>query len=669
MLTFIPLIIFLFLLGHEIIEVLKTYLKTNPNFWLNKLPWDENVPLTLSLMFFLLFLVLSVIYALCTYLPRLTPFLFGISKFLERLSSIFGHLHKFFIKPIGNLAQNLYPARRLFEKNIRYFLWGIVFFLVIGILPYIDEWLINLGKTENASTTSPFYAAVKTSWALLASLVAGILGALPAIMAFFKTAKSKNGKSAQSGVIILGSLVFLFGVLLFCYHLAEALKYFEIYFYNNPSNYGIACDVYMIFLYLSVALGFLTNLNYISVHRFYRDRLMETFIPDPKNIFLENWSANLPSEEANITPLSKMYPKPDNNQEHSNDENSSKEPTKHPYHIINTNVVLVDSNIPKFRGRGGDNFILSPFVCGSNSTGWVRTHEYMNNELTLPTAMSISGAAVNPNTGVGGEGATRNRWLSLVMELLNLRLGYWAQHPRRDTLSFIHFQPNFFFPFLFNPGNQKDSIFTLKRFAFINWERFKLKYFLGWFFSRMNENKPFLQLSDGGHFENLGIYELLRRKTRVIIVCDAGADKDFKFEDLGNALEKARVDFGVKVKDLNLKPLIPPSEEGEAEVGFALAKIIYNEEEEKEEEKEEEDIGRLIYIKTTFIKDIESKDVLAYKRSHKDFPDQSTADQFFDEKQFEAYRELGYQIALTMVQGIKDTKDPIYIEAFGKEWM
>jgi len=86
---------------------------------------------------------------------------------------------------------------------------------------------------------------------------------------------------------------------------------------------------------------------------------------------------------------------------------------------------------PKERNsrRGGDNFIMSPAYCGSNATGWRKTKEYMGGEVTIASAMAISGAAVNPDAGCGGEGVTRQPFLSILMGMLNLRLGYWVPNP------------------------------------------------------------------------------------------------------------------------------------------------------------------------------------------------------------------------------------------------
>lgn len=93
----------------------------------------------------------------------------------------------------------------------------------------------------------------------------------------------------------------------------------------------------------------IVNLNYVSLHRMYRDRLMETFLPDYLEVKLNKWG---PAREANRTLLSAMC----------------KPATGGPYHLVNTNVILVDSKDSKYRGRGGDNFILSPLYCGSDST-------------------------------------------------------------------------------------------------------------------------------------------------------------------------------------------------------------------------------------------------------------------------------------------------------------
>jgi hypothetical protein len=150
-----------------------------------------------------------------------------------------------------------------------------------------------------------------------------------------------------------------------------------------------------------------------------------------------------------------------------------------------------------------------------------------------------------------------------------------------------------------------------------------------------NEKNRFIELTDGGHFENLGLYELVRRRLPRIIVCDAAADPEYGFNDLANAIEKVRVDFGASVK-IDIKPLIPrkaskDEEIRHAETACVKGAISYADNTEAD----------LYYIKTTFYKDLQA-DLFAYRKFNPAFPDETTADQFFDEKQFEAYRELGY---------------------------
>jgi hypothetical protein len=299
--------------------------------------------------------------------------------------------------------------------------------------------------------------------------------------------------------------------------------------------------------------------------------------------------------------------------------------TKRPYHIINTNVILANSPQIKYSGRGGDNFLISPLYNGSGATGWRLTEEFKKNKfhrgMTIGTAMASSAAALNPNAGVSGEGVTRNVSVSILLSLLNLRLGYWTSNPQPDKKNKVGI-PNFI-----NPG-LKTEIFR----------------------SGFTEDESNLLLSDGGHYENLAMYELIRRKLSLIIVSDGGADPLFNFDDLANAIEKARVDFGAKIywKEGYMPDDILPGTSGISSFqkkykiskhGFAFGKIIYNDKTE----------GILVYIKLAMIEGLPT-DVYSYKGSHPDFPHQSTSDQFFDEKQFEAYRELGYYVAWQMME-------------------
>jgi hypothetical protein len=152
-----------------------------------------------------------------------------------------------------------------------------------------------------------------------------------------------------------------------------------------------------------------------------------------------------------------------------------------------------------------------------------------------------------------------------------------------------------------------------------------------------NENGRYVYLSDGGHFENLGAYELVRRRCRFIVVCDAGADPSFEFFDLGDLIRKCRNDFGIRI-EIDVGPIRPQGTVPRSRWHCAIGTVRYD----------DVDLnalpGMIVYLKASLTGD-ESSDVLAYADQHKLFPHQSTVDQFFTESQFESYRALGFHIA------------------------
>jgi len=252
----------------------------------------------------------------------------------------------------------------------------------------------------------------------------------------------------------------------------------------------------------------------------------------------------------------------------------------------------------------------------------------MGGRMTLPTAVAISGAAANPNAGVGGKGLTTNPLLSLIMAFLNLRLGYWVPNP-----SYPEYQ------------NQRPDHCVPGLYQF--WRAFDPT-------AGLTEMRPFIQISDGGHFENLALYELIRRRMKVIICCDAGADPDYGFGDLLNAMDKVCADFGAVIEagrneferiipdsyDNSQAATYPPST-GFAQYGHFLARIRYADGSD----------GLLVFMKTTVL-DCLSVSSLGYKMGHPLFPDETTIDQFFSEEQFDAYRDLGFCTAERMLQDV-----------------
>jgi predicted acylesterase/phospholipase RssA len=487
-------------------------------------------------------------------------------------------------------SSNRYDWRRLFEGGTGYGLGAIGVVVVVGSIPAVANSLG--GTTGNAAIAGPG---------------ATLLGLASAIWSFFKAGQKHAGKVPLPVLATLGAALLVYGLLLTAYVVAAN-------FVGDAFWWLLAGLALFAFL-----AGWCANINYISMHRFYRDRLMETFLPNPQSA-LDNVTAA--ATEADPVRISAVNNAGDG---------------RGPYHIVNTNLLLVDSKRRRWRIRGGDNFILSPLYCGSNATGWCRTKRFMNNDMTLATAMAISGAAANPNTGVGGVGLTRNPLVSILMALLNLRLGYWAHNPLSPPK--WGRRPNHFRPGAYEVG------------SLVN-------------IGGLSEDCAFVQLSDGGHFENLAFYELIRRKLRLIIVCDGGADAEFEFADLQTTLRRIEADFGARVRfegDNRPATLVPSKDAGypkgskRAVRGHIVGDITYHDGSQ----------GKLILLKTTMVPGV-STAVKGYKGAHPDFPDQTTADQFFDEEQFEAYRELGHHIGNEMVTKLNLPKFmnlPKFIEA------
>jgi hypothetical protein len=274
----------------------------------------------------------------------------------------------------------------------------------------------------------------------------------------------------------------------------------------------------------------------------------------------------------------------------------------------------------KLASRGGDSFVITPMYVGSNATGWERTARYMlkNGPLSLASAVAASGAALDSNAAYVGVGVTRDRLISITLMLLNLRLGMWAGRPSSAPAGRFSHEPNHITP-AFRYGMTRTGY---------------------------TKDSPFVELSDGGHFDNLGIYELVRRKLSIILVVDGEEDPSTAMPALFSVVQRVKDDFQAVIDvDKSLDDLIPYKIKGYpkgarfVKFPFFVAPISYH----------DGTKGLLIYIKLSLTQEL-GFEARGYRAQNADFPHQSTADQFFSPDQIDAYLQVGYVntgIALT----------------------
>jgi len=261
---------------------------------------------------------------------------------------------------------------------------------------------------------------------------------------------------------------------------------------------------------------------------------------------------------------------------------------------------------------------------------------------TLGSFLTASAAALNPL--MGSVSMRLGRASTFMLAALNIRLGLWVLHPECGGPSpgshpfpgFLYFREMFG---LTRTGAADATIFG----DYVRQLRARWSTFRHWVYARLgkdteNEGEPprprsFLHLSDGGHFDNTALYELVRRHCRYIIMSDCGEDPDVAFDDFGNAMRRIREDFGIEI-EINLDPL-KPGADGYSKQHMVVGTIHYD--------AERGDLGTLLYFKPSLTGD-EPYDLYQYAARNKQFPHESTGDQFYDEAQWEAYRRLGEHV-------------------------
>ena len=419
------------------------------------------------------------------------------------------------------------------------------------------------------------------------------------------TSGKENGKSKSVGakeiLTLLAPYLFVFALMTILPQLVETLFTFVFI------RFGI--DRYLTVILLSLALGIITfilarqiGVNQFSLHLFYKNRLVRAFLGATRIRLERQRSANpfTGFDNNDDLPLATLL----NEKDYFG-----------PYPIINATMSASSNTVLDRQDRKAESFIFSPKFSGfdfsrtrESANAMSKSYDYAyrpTSEYSEPkgpnlgTAMAISGAAANPNMGYHTAPLT-----AFLLSVFNIRLGWWMGNPRMSK-----------------------------------WQKADPEFGLGYLISDLTGNadtwKDFVCLSDGGHFDNMGLYELIRRRCKYIILSDAEQDESLLCEGLANAVRRCRIDFGVEITFDEIEDITILNKEFFSKKNYTIGKIMYPENVDKE--------GILIYIKaSTTVK--ENIDLQEYKKRNPTYPHQTTADQFFDEEQFESYRKLGMNI-------------------------
>jgi hypothetical protein len=498
---------------------------------------------------------------------------------------------------------------------------------------------------EWLARSSGWFLALTIAWGLLAALVlfapdirsicqewfwalvpaGGGAGAIAAgIGSSAKTLSGlfdrKNGGDKKTGesvsmatVLTLASIVFLISLtIVIAKGVADVLDWWIGLFGANPldsASFGTAVAIALglaICVVIVVALSVPINVNRFSSHSLYRNRLARAFLGSARGEDglvsqtrdpLTGFDAKDNPAMAELATASAI---------------SSGQPRL--FHVVNVALNVVSSRNTAWQQRKAQSFVVTPQLAGNEYVGFCNTADY-GGGITLATAMAISGAAASPNQGYHS-----SPLIGLIMTLFNVRLGWWLGNPKHPAKAK-------------RSGPKWGIIQVVKEL-----------------FGLTDDDNAYVYLSDGGHFENLGLYEMVRRRCHMIVVSDGGCDEKCAFEDLGNAVRKIWIDFGIRIE---FKKIEIRKRGVDKALYCALGRIYYPELEGTKREP-----GYVLYIKPGFHDNgTEPPDVAAYALANPSFPHETTADQFFSESQLESYRSLGKFIVDTILGAPTDDKD------------
>ncbi|TAE46971.1 MAG: hypothetical protein EAZ89_18975 [Bacteroidetes bacterium] len=482
------------------------------------------------------------------------------------------------------------------------------------------------------------------------SVFSSISSVVSIVIGYLAISKKDSGNPTINSYIrrlqpvILAISVLLFVALLFSL-IARRMDWpdFQVFGMETYFPAWVLCVSAVLF----VVLGIVVNSNRLSLHYFYRDRLSDAYLRTEGRVLRKEGDAQgMPlvelrnDEDLRLSELGCR----------KNEKGEWETYPKAPYHLIVTALNLNGSSELVRKDLKSDHFVFSRDYIGSNSTGYVRTDVYRGGHTKLARVMTISAAAVGSGMGFSTYFAQ-----SFITTLLNLRLGYWMENPWyyrhdcnkrrvRSGLSGLWMRMGGWQP-VKDAKKEKGwrwmSYNPQKNYTF--WPLYLMIEMLG----LTNADRRLVNLSDGAHTgDNLGLIPLLRRRCRHIVVCDFEEDPTFAFVSLNHAVRMANIEENIDIK-IELSPLIPDKiEKGavhQSQQSVAIGTVSYP----------DHTRGKIYYLKSSIstapFQDGKSRtlplNVFNYHKLYSDFPQQTTADQFFDDPQFEAYRALGFHIA------------------------
>ncbi|MBA2448682.1 MAG: patatin-like phospholipase family protein [Chloroflexi bacterium] len=355
---------------------------------------------------------------------------------------------------------------------------------------------------------------------------------------------------------------------------------------------------------IGLVMSYSVDVNKFSLHSMYRNRLIRTYLGAARAKARRRPNLFTRFDPDDDVSMARLWP------------GTTTGSRRHKLlHVVNIALNLVGGDRLAWQERKAEPFTITPLHAGNYDVGYRKLEEGADDRkryyggrpgVSLGTAVTISGAAASPNMGYNSSPI-----VSLLMTLFNVRLGWWLGNPRREEFDDAYPAP---------------------------WVKPLIAEAAG----RTDNTSPYVYLSDGGHFENFGLYEMILRRCHLIVVIDATTDPSYRFDSLSSSVRQIRIDLGIPIEfpdgiRIHHKDSVRAQEGKYCAVGTIRYSCVDGKDTD----------GRLIYVKPTLVGN-EPSDVAQYSRASPAFPQEPLGDQFYGESQFESYRMLGWHVVKTI---------------------